>query len=139
MIEKNIRQIEFLSLKEGPGLERQSHSHFSLAVLRGFYPVWVNIVPRAGDISNCRLDLSVGPIFRRQSRLWSHAIIDILQRVSIPGSGFSRECLTAEPGIATGENSVCVLDSTDILIDFPSCSFLNLRGWAHVNLFLVCV
>ena len=49
-----------------------------------FTRVWVNIVPSAGDISNCRLDLSVGPIYRRQSRLRSHAIIDI-HRVSRPG------------------------------------------------------
>ena len=67
-----------------------------------FTRVWVNIVPSAGDISNCRLDLSVGPIFRRQSRLRSHAIIDI-HRVSRPGQPAHSGDTVTHTGITTGE------------------------------------
>ena len=89
-----------------------------------FTRVWVNIVPSAGDISNCRLDLSVGPIYRRQSRLRSHAIIDI-HRVSIPGQAHSG---VTETEITTGEIMIQILE----LVDFPLLScFLYLRGWAH--------
>ena len=93
-----------------------------------FTRVWVNIVPSAGDISNCRLDLSVGPIYRRQSRLRSHAIIDI-HRVSIPGQAHSG---VTETEITTGEN--CDYDSNIRVGRFSihcSLAFFTLRGWAH--------
>ena len=88
-----------------------------------FTRVWVNIVPSAGDISNCRLDLSVGPIYRRQSRLRSHAIIDI-HRVSRPGQ--PSHSGDTETGITTGENR-----PSDSNIRFSINCFLDLRGWAH--------
>ena len=106
----------------------EAENSFSLAVPSSFYRVWVNIVPSAGDISNCRLDLSVGPIFRRQSRLRSHAIIDI-HRVSIPGQAHSG---VTETEITTGEN----YDSNIKIDRFPIHCFLYLGTWPMYCLFV---
>ena len=92
-----------------------------------FTRVWVNIVPSAGDISNCRLDLSVGPIYRRQSRLRSHAIIDI-HRGSIPGQAHSA---VTETEITTGEIIIIMIQILE-LIDFPLLSLLKGVGTWHM-------
>ena len=117
---------------EGPGLETASLSFFPRSSER--------FLPRLGKYSSQSrwyLKLSVGFISRTNFPAPESSLFSCNnwypQKVSIPGSGFSRECLT-ETGITTGEK--CKLTGLKCYFEwFSVLKLSNLEGLgiAHVN------